>query len=123
MPHRSLRLLLVLLSSCLACACQGVDVVFNEQVVYTDADLYTDYDIPDPGLRGCVERAILERRMSAAQQLRNLHCIEAGVVSLDGLDTFSNLQRLDLTGNFELPCSELDKLPGLDTLILPDQCQ
>lgn len=123
MPHRSLSLLLIVLSGCLASGCQGVDVVFNEQVVYTDADLYTDYDIPDPGLRGCVKRAILEGRYSAADQLRHLHCIEAGVVSLDGLERFPNLQRLDLTGNFDLPCAETDKLSTLETLILPDQCQ
>ena len=110
------------LTVCLV-GCQGVDFVLNEQVVYTDADLFTDYEIPDPGLKGCVERAILAGRLTAATQLRDLHCIEAGVVSLTGLTQFPNLQRLDLTGNHDLSCIQVEKFKSLDELILPDQCR
>lgn len=104
-------------------SCQGVDVVFNEQVFYTSADLFTEYAIPDPGLSGCVERAILERRLTAADQLRHLHCIEAGVTSLAGLEQFPALESLDITGNYDLPCSELAKVAEIASLIVPDQCQ
>ncbi|MFK7975091.1 MAG: leucine-rich repeat domain-containing protein [Halioglobus sp.] len=103
--------------------CQGVDVVFNETVFYTSTDLFTDYKIPDSGLSGCVERAILEQRMTAPEQLRRLHCIEAGVTSLEGLDQFPKLERLDLTGNYDLPCNEASRLTTVTTLILPEQCQ
>lgn len=103
--------------------CQGVDVVFNEQVLYTPTDLFTEYEIPDAGLKGCIERAILEQRLTAAEQLRGLHCIEAGVTTLDGLNQFPALQRLDLTGNHDLPCAESAKAANITTLILPEQCR
>jgi hypothetical protein len=104
-------------------ACQSVDLVFNEQVMYTSTDLYKDYTIPDPGLRGCIERAILDGRYTRADQLRHLHCIEAGVESLEGLEQFPSLQSLDLTGNYDLPCGEAAGLDHLKKLVLPDQCQ
>lgn len=123
MLKRSLPVLPLAVMAALLGGCQGVDVVFNEQVMYTSADLFEDYEIPDPGLRGCVERAILEYRITAPTQLRRLHCIEAGVTNLDGLNRFQALERLDLTGNYDLPCSETAKLGELKVLILPDQCQ
>lgn len=104
-------------------ACQGVDVVFNEQVLHTSTDLFTEYEIPDSGLRGCIKRAILDSRITEPGQLRRLHCIEAGVINLEGLDQFPALERLDLTGNYSLPCTEASRVAEVATLILPDQCQ
>lgn len=117
------KILLAALTGLSLSACQGVDLVFNEQVMYTSTDLYKDYTIPDPGLRGCVERAILDGRYTRADQLRHLHCIEAGVESLEGLEQFPALQSLDLTGNYDLPCGEAAGLDRLKKLVLPDQCR
>lgn len=107
----------------LLASCANYDVTLNDQVVYTPAELYKEYQISDNGLRSCVERAITQNRIIAAEQLVELNCINAGIVSLAGLERFTELQYLDLSGNFELQCPKQEQLAHVEQLYLPATCR
>lgn len=106
----------------LLCSCSTYDVTLNDQVVYTPAQLYQGYQIPDDGLRHCIERSITQNRVTKAEQLVELTCINAGIASLEGLEHFTGLQYLDLTGNFDLVCPQDNRFSHIQELFLPEPC-
>jgi Leucine-rich repeat (LRR) protein len=119
MRHRALRgLALPLL--CLLAACQQYDVTVNDRVVYTPRPLFTDFAASDPALQQCLQAAVDAGKITAASQLRELSCREAGIRSLAGLSTFSGLRELDLTGNAIADISELGALIALEEAYLAD---
>jgi Leucine-rich repeat (LRR) protein len=101
-------------------ACQQYDFSVNERVVYSPRPLLTDFRIPDPALRACVERTINDNRISSVGQLQELACSGANIVSLEGLGHFSSLTRVDLAGNAIADISELRVLLELRALLLDD---
>lgn len=101
-------------------ACQQYDVSVNERVVYSPRPLLTDFRIPDPALRDCLERAINDNRISSLGQLQELECSGANVRSLEGLGRFSSLSRVDLAGNAITDIGELKVLLELRALLLDD---
>ena len=66
--------LLVLLS-----ACESYDFKVNDKVVYSPQPLFSDFEVPDEGLRGCLEQAIADGGISAGTQLSILNCNHAGI--------------------------------------------
>ena len=122
MTHRLLTspsCLSLLLLLCLS-ACGTYDLAVNDKIVYTPLPLFEDYEIADEALRACIERTIASDKVTAASQLSALNCAKAGVVKLDGLSVFTEIERLRLSGNSIDDLGELVSLTLLQELYLDD---
>jgi Leucine-rich repeat (LRR) protein len=111
--------------SCLAClcipllaACGSYDFTVNDKVVYTPDPLFTDFNVPDKALRKCLREAINDARATSASEVSSLDCAEAGVETLAGLSTFTELEHLTLSSNNIVDISELAALTVLQVLYL-----
>lgn len=111
----------VVVSACfLLAACQGYDFTVNEKVVYTPVPLFTGFSAPDKGLKDCLDRAINDGVITAADQLTRLDCSFAGIENLAGLAQFRDLKSLRLSANKLSNAVELSKLNTLEELYLDD---
>ena len=119
MPHRLLTglgcLALILLA-----ACENYDFKVNEKVVYSPAPLFSDFDVADEALRGCLEQAIEDKGVRAAAQLSALNCSHAGIEDLSGLATFTGVVTLKLSSNNIRNLVELGTISQLQELYLDD---
>lgn len=104
----------------LLAACQGYDFTVNEKVVYTPVPLFTGYSTPDKGLKDCLERAINDGVITAADQLTRLDCSFAGIENLEGLALFRDITSLRLSANKVSNVVELSKFNALEELYLDD---
>jgi len=101
-------------------ACQGYDVKVNDKIVYAPTPLFRDFTTPDPGLNSCLEQVINDGAITAAQQLAALDCSFAGIESLDGLSTFTDLTVLRLSSNKLRNLMEISKIATLEELYLDE---
>lgn len=99
-------------------ACGNYDLTVNDRVVYTPEPLFTQFDVADTALRKCIRKAIEDEHVTAAGQLRAISCTGAGVADLQGLATFTQIERLDLSSNSIGDISELGALTVLQALYL-----
>lgn len=113
LPVTCVSLLLLLLG-----ACGNYDFSINDRVVYTPRPLFTDFDIPDPGLRKCIQEAINDNLVTSASGLAGISCASAGISSLAGLSTFTQIEQLTLSANSINDISELESLTVLQVLYL-----
>ncbi|MDG1945377.1 MAG: hypothetical protein P8J17_14060 [Halioglobus sp.] len=102
------------------CACQDYDFKVNEKIVYAPIPLFRDFSTPDPGLTSCLEQAINDGAITAAQQLTSIDCSFAGIESVEGLATFNGLIALRLSSNQVRNLVEINKLAALEVLYLDD---
>ena len=79
--------------------CERYQVTINERQIYAPEQLFTDYQIPDPGLNSCIKQAILDRSIKRAEGLRSIPCSYAGISNLDGLKRFTGLTTINLANN------------------------
>jgi len=100
--------------------CNKYDIKVNDRVVFSPRPLFTDFDIADPGLRACVEQAIIDGNVTIAADLRVLNCSHAGIEDLAGLATFTGIQQLKLSANKVRNLVELSQLSQLQSLYLDD---
>lgn len=116
-PHAPLSLLASALAGLVAtiAGCAGYEYKLNERTVFEGPRLFTEYTIPDEALQQCVAQAISDQRITRAEALEDLNCTHAGIVSLEGLQTFSGLRRLGLDDN---AITDLSPLYGLRSLEL-----
>ena len=117
MRHRPITCLGCLLLLLLA-ACSNYDFTVNDRVIYTPDPLFTDFDIPDPALRECIREAINFNKVTVASELSALECTNAGIDSLAGLATFTQIEQLTLSSNNIKDISELAALTVLQVLYL-----
>lgn len=117
MPCRSITRL-ICLPLLLITACSSYDFTVNDRVIYTPEPLFTDYDVPDEGLRKCISKAIDYYKVTAASELSSLSCANAGITSLAGLSAFSELEQLTLSDNAIVDIGELGSLSVLQFLYL-----
>ena len=117
MPYRRLTCLFLLSTLTLA-ACENVDYTFNERVVFTTGELFSDFEVADAALRDCITQTIADNGIRAAGQLTDLNCSNAGIAHLDGLARFSGLLRLRLSSNAVRNLVELQALASLQELYL-----
>jgi len=111
----------VVVSACfLLPACQGYDFTVNEKVVYTPVPLFSGFTAPDKGLKDCLDRAINDGVITAADQLTALDCSFAGIENLEGLALFRELRSLRLSANKLTNVVELSKFNVLEELYLDD---
>jgi len=115
-----LRPYLASLSLLLLAACGSYDFTVNEKVIYTPDPLFTDFDVPDKALRECIRRAINDAKATSANEVSSLNCARAGIETLAGLSTFTELEQLTLSSNNIVDISELATLSVLQELYLDD---
>jgi len=96
--------------------CQDYSFSVNEKTLYEPPRLFSDFSIDDATLRACVEQAIRDGRVTAADQLRELNCSSAGIRSLAGLESFSGLRQLGFDRNLIEDLSPLYALKTLELL-------
>jgi hypothetical protein len=99
-------------------ACGSYDFTVNDRVVYTPDPLFTDFTVPDPALRECIREAINDQKATSASDLSSLSCDEAGIETLAGLSTFTELEQLTLSSNNIADIKELGALTVLQILYL-----
>ena len=100
--------------------CQGYDIKINDRVVYTPAPLFDEFSVADEALHTCLAETIDEYLITSVAQLTELNCSNAGIVSLDGLATFTALVNVRLSSNQIRNLVELGKLANLRELYLDD---
>ena len=103
--------------SLLCGACSDYEFRFNDTLVYTPQPLFTDFRTVDAALFDCLTQTIQDKKIVQAEDLQNLSCNHAGIESLSGLETFSQLELLHLNHNKVStihPLLDLDKLREVD---------
>lgn len=115
--HRAL-LIMVCSSGLLLNGCTGYGITVNEQSVYKPRPLLAVDQITDPNLASCVEQTAADLQISRAEELIQLACTYGGIESLEGLELFTALERLDLSHNALARIEVLYKLPKLEYLRL-----
>jgi internalin A len=108
------------LSAIFLAACENFDYTFNERVVFTTRELFRDFEVADAALHDCITQTIADSGISAAGQLTDLNCSNAGITDLDGLAQFNGLLRLRLSSNAVRNLVELQALVSLRELYLDD---
>jgi Leucine-rich repeat (LRR) protein len=120
LPMRPFRLALLVPAIALASACADYAVTFNDRAIYTPPALFSDYRLADDALRACVTQHIIDQAATAAEGLELLDCSHAGIEDLAGLEVFTGLTRVRLSGNAIGDASPLAAATGLEILILAD---
>ena len=118
MHSKYLLLFCGLVTSLLTSGCKNYSVSVNENIVYTPASIFKDYRLADPQLHNCVEQTIYDLHITSAEELTRLHCSNAGITSLVGLDKFFALKELNLADNQLADISEIGQLGRLEKLVL-----
>ncbi len=91
-------------------ACSKYDFRVNDAVIYEPATVFSDFALADKNLHACVAQTILDQNITGREQLNRLVCTSAGIRSLIGLATFTQLQQLNLNSN------QLQTLNGIAAL-------
>lgn len=118
MHSKSLLLFCGLVTSLLVSGCKNYSVSVNENVVYTPASIFKDYQLADAQLHDCVEQTIYDLHITSAEELTRLNCSNAGITSLVGIDKFFVLKELNLADNQLADISEIGQLGRLEKLVL-----
>ena len=118
MHSKSLLLFCGLVTSLLTAGCKNYSVSVNENVVYTPASIFKDYQLADAQLHDCVEQTIYDLHITSAEELTRLNCSNAGITSLVGIDKFFALKELNLANNQLADISEVGQLGRLEKLVL-----
>ncbi len=99
-------------------ACKNYSISVNDNLVYTPPTLFTAFSISNESLRNCVEQTINDKKITKAEDLKELNCSHAGITSLAGLEKFSALEQLNLSENALVTVPQLANLAQLKVLIL-----
>ncbi|HEY7883594.1 MAG TPA: leucine-rich repeat domain-containing protein [Cellvibrionaceae bacterium] len=99
-------------------ACSNYNVSVNDRVVYTPLPLFSDYQLSDDSLAGCVQQTISDEKITSARDLTRLRCTSAGIKDLSGIEKFAALEQLDLSDNELGNIAPLAKLGRLNLLLL-----
>ena len=118
MHSKPLILFCGLVTSLLTAGCKNYSVSVNENVVYTPASIFKDYQLADTQLHACVEQTIVDLHITRAEDLTRLNCSNAGIASLIGLSKFFALKELNLADNQLADISEIGQLGRLEKLVL-----
>lgn len=104
----------------LLAACSGYEVTLNDAQVYKPTPLFTAFKLADINLQNCIDQTIKDKKITAAQQLTQLNCAEAGIVNLAGIEIFTRLVDLKLSHNKLVDVAPLGKLAKIEQLYLND---
>ena len=101
-------------------ACSSYDFTVNDKLVYTPKPLFSDFEAPDRALYECLTQAIIDEKVTSANELKSLNCSHAGIENLQGLSTFTGLTQLKLSANKILNLHQITALTVLEELYLDD---
>jgi Leucine-rich repeat (LRR) protein len=107
-----------LLDALLLAGCADYAVTFNDRTLYTPPALYRDFSLDDEALRECVTQHIVDGEITSAEALTLLDCSQAGIGNLAGLELFTGLTRVRLSGNAIEDVTPLAAATGLEILLL-----
>lgn len=102
----------------LVAGCADYAVTFNERTLYTPPALLRDFSLDDGALRECVTQHIVDSEITSAEALTLLDCSRAGISDLAGLELFTGLTRVRLSGNAIEDVTPLAAATGLEILLL-----
>lgn len=111
---------LLLAFAAVVAGCHGYSYTLNDREVFSPPRLFTDYRIADRALQDCVQQAIEDQSITDAAQLKDLNCSRAGIANLEGIATFTALERLGLDGNALTRVTPVASLKKLTLLQLRD---
>ena len=112
------QLILLTLATTTLCGCNRYDVKLNENIIYSPNTLFTNYALSDNNLSDCVQKTIIEDKIKSKTQLVRLFCPDNKIERLDGLELFSNLRQIDISGNLIRDISVLGNFKKLTHLNL-----
>lgn len=98
--------------------CERYVYSVNDNEIYTPPPAFIENTFSDAPLRQCVTRHFSNQKLSQADQLTRLSCRDAGIQSIDGLQTLTRLQSIDLAGNGITRLEPLMALPALKNVNL-----
>ncbi len=101
-------------------SCSKYQMTVNETVVYTPPTVITDFTTEDPRLKDCLDQTIKDLQATDLAQVTHLICSHAGLASLKGLETFYNIQKLNLGNNQLSELQPIKFLSKLEVLLLND---
>jgi Leucine-rich repeat (LRR) protein len=79
---------------------------------------FHELDIPDNGLKQCIEKHTSTQDLSFAGEMKSLNCKSYKIRKLEGIEYLTNLQELNLVDNIIVDIDELSELKKLHTLNL-----
>lgn len=100
--------------------CEGYTYTLNEQPIFTtpETTLFSNYSLADSSLQSCTEQAIIDQSVTEPNQLTHLNCSNAGITKLSGLEIFTGLTHINLSGNKLTTIKPLLHLPKLQVVAL-----
>lgn len=115
-----LHIALLMVSTATLYGCDRYLVSLNYNPIYVPPPLYADFEVLDEALDTCIRQTIADQRVRKVEQLVTLRCSNAGIRTLEGLEHFAWLQKLDLSANQISNAVALRKLPHLQYLKLTE---
>ena len=107
---------LVVLVSCSQLS--GYDVTLNNVTVYEAERPNQIQPLEDAPLETCLRQLLVDQRANRTTDLTSANCSDAGIRSLAGIEQFSALQSLKLSGNAIRNLVVLERLEQLEQLWL-----
>ena len=107
------RALLVSSSLTLLSSCAGYQVTLNDRTIYEPPPLFQDFTIPDDGLRQCIAQHISDQNITKAEQLQRVVCSYTDIISLQGIEVFTEIRQLNVAHN---KITNLASIAGLSAL-------
>ncbi|WP_370979364.1 leucine-rich repeat domain-containing protein [Agaribacterium sp. ZY112] len=144
MPHAPFHHIKYLAAAFILSACSNYEWSVNDNVVYSPAPLFNDFDKRDAALSTCLKDSIKEFEVRKAEELDSLFCPSGKIQHIQALSVFTNIEKLglannhisdasplselsklrfvDLRGNSELACETVSTLTQIEQLYLPEHC-
>ena len=101
----------LILTAFLLVGCDGYIYTLNKQPIFDPPNLFSDYNIADPALKGCIDQGIFDQQATSPDQLTQLNCSSAGIADLAGLEIFTGLTHINLSQNSLVEIKPLLFLP------------
>lgn len=100
-------------------ACQSLPVTINGNTL-NSAPLMSVNTIEDKHLAACVNEHVFDHKVSKPADLKQLNCSQRSIHTLNGLEIFTKLQKINLAGNPVESLKPLIAITSLEEVILGD---
>lgn len=100
-------------------SCQSLPVTINGNTL-NSTPLMSVTTIEDKHLTACVKEHVFDHKVSKPADLKQLNCSQRSIQTLNGLEIFTNLQKVNLAGNPIESLKPLIAITSLEEVILGD---